>query len=187
MFRIAADRVRAPRIPCRGKAMPLTQKLWVLSSVDRLFWPVLIYGLYLAVGPWSIGEVVDGHMGIVFLWGIFVNGNFLPGSLTYLHGFLQLLLCQVPLLFIYSNCVEVRYYQFIGVRAENHQVPWCSWRRLSNAAFYFIISVEIILAIIFWNSYGTLAFLIGPFRTWSVVLNAALWYSARNIPDHCLR
>jgi hypothetical protein len=179
--------VKAPRIPCRGKAMPVSQKLWVLSSVNRLFWPIIGYGIYLAIGPWSIGEVIDGHMGVIFVWGIYVNGAFLPGSLTYLYGFLQILLCQLPLMFIYANCVETRYYHSIGMPTKYHRVPLCSLRKLANAPFYLIMTVEVILAIFFWNAYGTMAFIIGPFRTWSVVLNASLWYLARNVPDKSLR
>lgn len=167
--------------------MPVSQKLWVLSSINRLFWPIIGYGMYLAIGPWSIGEVIDGYYGVVFVWGIFVNGVYLPGSLTYLYGFLQLFLCQMPLIFIYANCVESRYYQHIGIPTKDHRVPLCSLKKLANVPFYFIMAGEIILAVLFWHAYGTIAFLVGPFRTWSVVLNASVWYMARNVPDHCLR
>jgi hypothetical protein len=40
-------------------------------------------------GPWSIGEVIEGYTGIIFAWGIIVNGAYLPGSFTYAYGFLQ--------------------------------------------------------------------------------------------------
>lgn len=167
--------------------MSLSQKFWILSTVDRLFWPIIGYGIYLAAGPWSFGELIDGHFGVIFVWGIFVNGAYLPGSLTFLYGFLQLLLCQVPLTIIFANCVETRYYQHIGLPSKHHRLPLCSLKKLAHAPFYLIITVEIILAVFFWNAYGVVAFLIGPFRTWSVVLNISLWYMARNVPDKCLR
>lgn len=40
-------------------------------------------------GPWFIGEVIDGHSGACFAFGVFVDGHFLEGSLTYVVGLLQ--------------------------------------------------------------------------------------------------
>lgn len=82
--------------------------MWILSTVDRLIFPIVGYCLYLTCGPWSFGEVIDGHLGIVFVWGIFVNGSFLPGTLTYFYGFFQLMFCQLPLIVIYASNVVKR-------------------------------------------------------------------------------
>lgn len=84
------------------------RKLWILSTVDRIFLPVILYCVYLTLGPWSIGELIDGHIGVIFAWGLFVKGSYLPGSLTYLYGFFQLLFCQFPLIIIYANSVDRR-------------------------------------------------------------------------------
>lgn len=65
------------------------RKLWMLSAVDLTFWPVVLYPLYVAFGPWSIGYLVEDHIGIVFLWGIFVDGTFLPGPFTFAFGLIQ--------------------------------------------------------------------------------------------------
>ena len=40
-------------------------------------------------GPWYIGELLTGVYGLVGVHGVIVAGHFLPGSLTYLHGGLQ--------------------------------------------------------------------------------------------------
>ena len=48
-----------------------------------------IVSLVLFSGPWFIGEVIDGHSGACFAFGVFVDGHFLEGSLTYVVGFLQ--------------------------------------------------------------------------------------------------
>lgn len=101
----------------------------MLSSVDRIFYPLTFYAVYLTVGvysiisfhplgsnysfkvvtalcvwtvifvnnicnvvlvgPWSVGAVIEGHVGAIFAWGIIVNGSYLPGSFTYAYGFLQ--------------------------------------------------------------------------------------------------
>lgn len=158
------------------------RKMWILSTVDRLMFPIVGYCLYLTCGPWSIGEVIDGHMGIVFVWGIFVNNAFLPGTLTYLYGFFQLMLCQLPLTIIFANNVTLRFYR----RGAEKNYGWMMslWK---NSAFILIMTVEVLLAGIFWNSYGLLAFIITPLRAWSIVLNVVLWYQSRYIPDKCLR
>lgn len=39
----------------------------------------------------------------------------------------------------------------------------------------------------FWLAYGTMAIVIGPMRTWSVILAIVLWYQANRMPQACLR
>lgn len=40
-------------------------------------------------GPWFIGELIDGHSGACFAFGVFIDGHFLEGSLTYVVGVVQ--------------------------------------------------------------------------------------------------
>lgn len=40
-------------------------------------------------GPWFIGEMIDGHSGACFAFGVFIDGHFLEGSLTYVVGVVQ--------------------------------------------------------------------------------------------------
>lgn len=73
----------------KGCASFCCKKLWILSTVDRLFWPLVLYPLYLSFGPWSIGHIIEDHIGVIFAWGILINNTFLPGSFTYVYGFFQ--------------------------------------------------------------------------------------------------
>lgn len=59
-------------------------------------------------GPWVVGEVIDGHVGAVFAWGMIVNNSFLPGSFTYAYGFLHILSFQLPLTLILAHDIERR-------------------------------------------------------------------------------
>lgn len=175
--------VARPRIRtycCRG----WIRKMWILSTVDRLVFPIIGYCLYLTCGPWSFGEVIDGHVGIVFVWGIFVNGSFLPGTLTYFYGFFQLMFCQFPLIVIYANNVHKRLNRGPSSAEKKLNFLASTWQ---NLPFILIMMVELLLALIFWNAYGTLAFIITPLRTWSIVLNLLLWYQSKNLPEKCLR
>lgn len=105
---VSDQKMKRPRIK-----YPLLKRfvcqMWLLSSIDCLYFPLICYPIYLAVGPWSVGDVITGHTGVVFVWGIFVKNGFLPGFQTYLHGFYQLFLCQFPLIFIYASIVYNRY------------------------------------------------------------------------------
>ena len=47
--------------------------------------------LWCFTGPWFLGEFLEGHTGVVFLWGMFVYGSYLPLCLTYVYGVLQVL------------------------------------------------------------------------------------------------
>lgn len=180
---VKAGTVRRMRGSCRG-AMSIVQHYWLVSAVDRIFWPVVLYCFYLAFGPWVFCDIVDGHYGIVFAWGIYLDGAFLPGSLTYLYGASQLLFCQFPLNWVFSRCLAKRYFEVLKMPAKSHR-GW--WKKFFRALFYLIMTVEVALAIFFGLLYGALAFLLGVSRTWSVVMNLYLYYLARNVPDNALR
>lgn len=182
----SAGKLNRQRPACRTSTS-LIQRFWILSTVDRIFWPILGYCFYLSIGPWSIGEVIDDHIGVIFIWGIYIDGAYLPGSLTFLYGFFQLLLCQFPLICIYAACVEKRYKRYIGLPMKQYRATPFALRKMSQIPFCLIMTIEVALAVFFGIAYGTLAFLLGPFRTWSVILNFTLWYMARNVPDQCLK
>lgn len=88
------------------------RKLWLVSNIDSIFYPLIIYEVYLIIGPWFVGEVLEGHIGAIFSWGIIVNGTFIPGLFTYVYGFIQMILCQIPLTLVLANCADERYFLF---------------------------------------------------------------------------
>lgn len=53
--------------------------------------------------------------------------------------------------------------------------------------FIVILSIQLLMAYFFWLAYGTLAFLLGPLRTWSVVIALVLWHQALVLPEQCTR
>lgn len=151
----------------------LHRKLWLMANIDSLFYPLVLYAMYLPLGPWSVGELIDGHIGVVFAWGIIVNGVFLPGSFTYAFGSMQLGLVQLPLTLILAHTIENRIHggRSAGIRKYIKHLP-----------FILLLTIQMLLAYFFWLSYGTMAFLFGPLRTWSVLLSLVLWYKAVTLP-----
>ena len=40
-------------------------------------------------GPWVIGEMMHGHLGALFVHGMYLKKQWIPGSLTYYYGIMQ--------------------------------------------------------------------------------------------------
>ncbi|XP_071537020.1 transmembrane protein 62-like [Panulirus ornatus] len=158
------------------------RKLWVLVSVDRLFWPLIVTAVYMPVGPWFVGEVIEDHIGVVFAWGTFVNRSYLPGSLTYAYGFFQMLVFHLPLILAVAHCIDFRFWSL-------YVDPLCSFPRYlcRHVCMLLLITVQMITAYFFWLAYGTMALFLGPLRTWSAILGMILWYQASTMHRNMLR
>lgn len=168
------------RIGNTGYIQSLCRKMWILSSVDRIFWPLVLYPIYLTVGPWSIGYIVEDRVGAIFAWGIYVDGVLLPGSFTYAYGFIQLLTFQLPLTCILAHAMDCR----IRAHIQKRKLPYFTKLTL-HLPFLMVIIVQLITAYNFWLAYGTLAFIIGPLRTWSIIIAIGLWIMMLSLPEDC--
>lgn len=108
------------------------RSFWILATVDKVFYPLVMYPLYLSIGksrsrlagnqckrllkfnadsagPWTVGEIIDGHIGAIFAWGLLVNSSYLPGSFTYAYGFLQMCTFQLPLTVVLARALDRRW------------------------------------------------------------------------------
>ena len=43
------------------------------------------------IGPWFVGELMAGHIGAMFVYGLYVDGHFIPGTLTFFYGYWQVM------------------------------------------------------------------------------------------------
>ncbi|XP_050301336.1 transmembrane protein 62-like [Anthonomus grandis grandis] len=180
---VSSGLISQPRL--RGSVLKTwIRKVWILTTVDRIFWPIMLYPVYLVFGPWSIGYIVEDYIGVIFSWGIFVDGAFLPGSFTYAYGFVQMITFQFPLTFILISAVNRRYVQLTlntGKKLTLRQAI------CTHLPFCVVFTVQLIMAYLFWLAYGTMAFILGPLRTWSLVLAAFMYYAALRLPEKCFR
>lgn len=156
----------------------ILRRVWLLSKIDRVFYPIVLYAVYLPLGPWAIGELIDEYIGVIFAWGILIKGSLLPEPLTYMYGSVQLMFVQIPLIFVLANVLEIR---LMGQNLRSYQ------RLIKNLPFIFLLSIQSSLAYYFWLEYGTMAFLFGPLRTWSVALSILLWYKTLTLPHEVCR
>lgn len=152
------------------------RKLWNLVSMDRIFWPLVLYQIYLIIGPWCIGYMIENYIGAIFAWGIYVNGLFLPVSFTYNYGSLQLLLFQIPLILFLAHGVDHRIQLFL----KNGKVSWLSKIGL-HAPFVAILTFQFIMVYGVFIGYGIMACLICPLHTSAIILAIILWIQALSL------
>ncbi|XP_031848051.1 transmembrane protein 62 [Nomia melanderi] len=160
------------------------RKLWILSTVDRLCFPLVLYALYLIVGPWAIGEIIDNHTGVIFAWGTFVGNSYLPGAFTYAYGFFQLFSFHLPLTLILAHRVDKRLENLNKPDYKSAFKICFLWQHLPITL---LILMQASMAYFFWLAYGTLATMLCPLRTWSIFLAIMLWHQVNTMPQSCLR
>ncbi|XP_066592487.1 transmembrane protein 62-like isoform X2 [Prorops nasuta] len=176
--RINRPKIRMKFLKC------IIRKLWVLATIDRLFFPIILYALYLTIGPWTIGEVIENHIGVIFAWGTFVGNSYLPGGFTYVYGFFQLFSFHLPLTIILSHHADKRLQRILKTERRAPSRLCLFWQHLP---ILLLLVMQIIMAYFFWLAYGTLAIILCPLRTWSIVLAIILWYQVHTMPQTCFR
>ncbi|XP_014599513.1 PREDICTED: transmembrane protein 62-like [Polistes canadensis] len=159
------------------------RKLWILSTIDRLFFPLVLYALYLTVGPWTIGEVIENHIGVIFAWGTYVGNSFLPGAFTYAYGFFQLFSFHLPLMLILAHQADKRLQNTEGTYNRSSKICFF-WQ---NLPIILLVIMQVNMAYFFWLAYGTLATILCPLRTWSIFLALFLWHQVNTMPQACFR
>uniref|UniRef100_A0A8C2XQ46 Transmembrane protein 62 n=1 Tax=Cyclopterus lumpus TaxID=8103 RepID=A0A8C2XQ46_CYCLU len=121
-------------------------------------------------GPWFIGELIDGHSGACFAFGVFVDGHFLEGSLTYVVGVVQLLFFNMPL--TCYLCWSL-HHRCRGNTFRSHFLrPGCRWRTLAVHLFMLLLLTWQAHSCYFLlETYGLIAFFLSPVRTWALALS----------------
>ncbi|CAG5100431.1 Similar to TMEM62: Transmembrane protein 62 (Homo sapiens) [Cotesia congregata] len=134
--------------------------------------------------PWAIGEIIDDHVGVIFAWGMFIKNAYLPGSFTYAYGFFQLLSFHMPLTILLAHRIDKRFDEFDRPSRKSSSIFNIFW---ANLPFLLLIIMQTSMTYFFWLAYGTLATILCPLRTWSIILALVLWYQVYTLPNHCLK
>ncbi|XP_061467250.1 transmembrane protein 62 isoform X2 [Rhineura floridana] len=168
-----------------GMAIRASFSLHILSKTNFFYYSFLLLSLYTTLGPWFIGEIIDGHMGFCFSFGVIVDGCLFEGSTTFLIGTLQVMFFNLPLMAYMCWCLLLRC-QGHSFGSHLHQVK----RRWA-------VPIHLIMAVLFlWQvfscyfllkTYGTVAFFLSPLRTWTVGLTLFLVYRTWTLQSSVLR
>lgn len=162
------------------------RRIWIISNINTLFYPIVLYPLYITVGPWAVAEVLEGGYGIIFIWGIFINGTLIPESFAYSYGFLQLFLFHGPLVSFTAYSLDKRLSEPEVIRSGNkllrvlklsgYQIPYLA-----------LLLSQLLMAYAFYLAYGLVAVLLGPVRLWPIFLVFWVWYHSKALSLHKMR
>ncbi|XP_012865734.1 PREDICTED: transmembrane protein 62 isoform X1 [Dipodomys ordii] len=146
--------------------------LHVLSKINIFYYSVLFLTMYTVFGPWFFGEIIDGKLGYCFSFGMFIDGHFLQGSLTFISGILQLVFFNIPLMAYLCWSLLQRCFGH-NLRSHLHQGKYLK-----------IVPVHLLMLLLYiWQiyscyflhvTYGTVALLFSPLRTWLTLLTPVL-------------
>lgn len=146
--------------------------LHVLSKTNIYYYSVLLLTLYTVLGPWFIGEITEGKFGCCFSFGIYVDGHFLQGSSTFVIGILQLVFFNAPLT---GYLCWSLLHRCSGHSFRSHLCQGRAWRVVPVHLCMLLVFLWQMYACVFLHlTYGTVAFLLSPLRTWLVLLAPVL-------------
>ncbi|XP_033046278.1 transmembrane protein 62 isoform X10 [Trachypithecus francoisi] len=123
-------------------------------------------------GPWFFGEIIDGKLGCCFSFGIFVNGHFLQGSITFIIGILQLAFFNIPLMAYMCWSLLQRCFGH-SFRSHLHQRKYLKIMPV-HLLMLLLYIWQVYSCYFLYATYGTLAFLFSPLRTWLTLLTPVL-------------
>ncbi|XP_005089199.1 transmembrane protein 62 [Aplysia californica] len=138
-------------------------KMWLAARTNPSYYIVTGSVLYLTFGPWFVGDLLRGRTGLVFVWGMIVQGAFIPGGITYFYGIFQLLSFSLPLVTLLGHLLDTR-------RKHGNRV---TARHVFTIFLPFILLLFLTLYIGFKefpSAYGMYALLFGPLRTGNIFL-----------------
>ncbi|OCT68573.1 transmembrane protein 62 [Xenopus laevis] len=164
---------RRPVLRGPQESIALTSfSMHVLCKTNLFYYSVLLLNIYTAVGPWFVGEIIDGHMGACFAFGVIVGGNFSQGSMTYFVAITQMVFFNIPMTAYLCWCLLLR--------CKGH--GFCSHFRHSRKIvclpiYLFVILIfvwQVYSSIFLAMTYGTLAAFLSPMKLWLVVATVLL-------------
>ncbi|NWV31307.1 TMM62 protein, partial [Grantiella picta] len=178
--------LQKPALKERPGLLTLTSySLHIFSKTNTFYYSILVLNLYTILGPWFVGELIDGQMGACFSFGVFVGGSFLQGSMTFVVGILQMMFFNLPLMAYLCWCLLQRC-QGHSFRSHVRHV-----RRLVavlvHLAMALLLAWQVYSCYFLQRTYGTLAFFLSPMRTWLVALASALIYKTWTLKSSELR
>ncbi|KAJ7413493.1 transmembrane protein 62 isoform X1 [Willisornis vidua] len=178
--------VQKPALKEKPGLLTLTSySLHVFSKTNTFYYSVLVLNLYTILGPWFVGELIDGQWGACFSFGVFVGGSFLQGSVTFVVGILQILFFNLPLMAYLCWCLFLRCrgHSFCSHIRHSHRLMAV----LIHLAMGLLLAWQLYSCYFLQRTYGTVAFFLSPMRTWLVVLTSALIYKTWTLKSSELR
>merc|ERR1711997_659096 len=117
----------------------LLRGLQAVSQKDNLFYPLVSASLYIALGPWSLGYFLDEDLGLLFPWGLVIDGQVLPADVTHLYG----LFFMFPYLFLLILALALKRRR---KSEENNLLYWLK----ANVIFVLVMILQLLHCLEFY-------------------------------------
>eukprot|EP00158_Paraphelidium_tribonemae_P007390 Partr_v1_DN28229_c1_g1_i1_m76306 putative transmembrane protein 62 len=181
-------------------------RMVTLASLPTTYYPLLIYGLYIVVGPFFVGELIPSArtppstgmfegLGQFYLYGVYIQEHWVPIPDTWFFGMFEIAYLFGPLVIYLSFCItppEQLYSQtartedlkpsgsvFIFPPRHNRR-KYPLHRRLTIRMAVALISFYQLVNVYYIGLYyGPLAVLFSPGKTWFVLWACYALYKHR--------
>nr|CAB3267110.1 transmembrane protein 62 [Phallusia mammillata] len=156
-------------------------RLQLLISDNFTFYALIVFLLNLAIGPHFIGEIVTGHIGACFVYGLLIEGQLVSEYLLYAHSISIFIFHYTTAIIYLSYCAEVRWMDnFSFKQSFQKRKTW-----LFHILFLHVVLCHCYSCLEVYLSYGTLSLLLSPAKLWwslmFIVLTLRTWMCTRRI------
>ena len=157
----------------------LVRKLMLVVSHDLILVSMMVFVLYMALGPWVFGSMIEGRLGAVFAWGVVVDSTRVRSQVPFAYYFVHFGLIHPVMVLGIGHLLDFRYGQ-ATTRALTSRLGHVS----ITASLLLMTTGALILSLTFWMQFGVLGFFLGPLKTWSYFFYSLMfWLAWRTKPE----
>ena len=157
----------------------LVRKLMLVVSHDVILISMMTFILYMAVGPWVIGSMIEGRLGAVFAWGVVVDNTMVRSQVPFAYYFLHFGLVHPVMVLAVGHLLDIRYGQATG-----SSLTGILAHVSVTASLLLMTAGSLFLSFTFWIQFGVLGIFLGPLKTWSYIFYSFMfWLAWRTKPE----
>ncbi|RWS02814.1 transmembrane protein 62-like isoform X2 [Dinothrombium tinctorium] len=161
----------------------LFYKFCLMASLDMYAFILVAIPFYVTSGPWFIGDLVDNHFGLCFVWGLFIDGHYSPSCFTYVFGAAFVLFVNIAHTFCFAQIIYKRHEQILAKEAIDNSFKQ-KYLKARHVAFLIICLLHLVPISILETSFGFKSLIFGFLFTWSFFIYAYLWLSSFKLDEN---
>ncbi|XP_077965818.1 transmembrane protein 62-like [Styela clava] len=148
---------------CDSTSILMVTKCNVLMRDDHFYYGAMLFAVNLICGPWFVGELLRGNIGICFSFGLLINGDILSECMLYLQGVIKVVVFYFPALLFLAH-----FNHAVDNKGKNNLQNFSrTWKSLLLLSFYFLyISMHLYSCFGIYQAYGSMAGLVSPASLW---------------------
>ncbi len=148
----------------------LIRGLAKIAATNSVFYPIVFTSLYISIGPWALGYFLDEELGLLFPWGLLIDGHILPADVTHLYG----------LFFMFPYIYLLMFTLALKRRKREKESTWLYIVK-SNVIFSIVMALQVLHCVEFYLCYGALATILGTCGLGRIIFVFHLWRNSRHL------